>query len=125
MLDELIQHPQAVLLSLAIIVGALAGPTTIFHTFAVAFDIALQSLGTNSPVGVTISSRAGLSARSGHVAWALIIGFAMLSWPPFSIWRNAGRKTWRAYLLQHCEDAILADIERAEYALAILQTHIK
>lgn len=90
-----------VLLSILVAIGAFAGPTTILHTFAVTFDVLMQGLFWNKPVPITISSRAGLAARKGDTRAARVINF--LACNP-----------------RHCEEAIAADTERANEALAIL-----
>jgi hypothetical protein len=83
------------------VIGALCGPTTILHTFAVLFDVLMQGLFWNQPVPVTISSRAGLAARKGNARAARVINFL-------------------AHNANHCEEAIAADTLRANEALAIL-----
>ena len=88
-------------LLLFLIVGALAGSTTILHSFAVAFDMFIQDIFWNAPIGVTISSRAGLAARRGNPKFANLIG--KLFFNP-----------------DHCENAIVADIARAKEAIKVL-----
>ena len=90
-------------LSLILVVGALAAPGTLFRSFALGFDMFCQSLLWNAPIGVTISSRAGLAARAGNCRMARFINFIMLS-------------------DTHCEDSIAGDLERAEEARKILTT---
>ena len=91
---------------LLLIVGALCGPKTLLHTFAIAFDMLVQGIGWNDPVSVTVSSRAGLAARKGNTIWAKII--CALFFNP-----------------NHCEEAIAADTERANEALTILNEATK
>jgi hypothetical protein len=81
--------------------GAVAHGGTLLHSFAVAFDMFIQDLVWNAPIGVTISSRAGLAARNGKPLGAKIVNFIMLS-------------------QTHCEEAIQADIDRANQALGVL-----
>lgn len=90
-----------VLLAL-LVLGAIAKGGTLLHSFAVAFDMFCQDLFWNAPIGVTISSRAGLAARRGTTWPARAIDLLMFN-------RN------------HCEQAIAADIQRAEAALALLK----
>ncbi len=90
-----------VLLAL-LVLGAIAKGGTLLHSFAVAFDMFCQDLFWNAPIGVTISSRAGLAARRGATWPARAIDLLMFN-------RN------------HCEQAIAADIQRAEAALALLK----
>jgi hypothetical protein len=86
----------------ALIVGTLAGPWTLMHSFALAFDVFCQCLFWNDALGVTISSRAGLAARRG-IKWpATVVNTVMLS-------------------DTHCEDAIQGDIGRAKASLAVLE----
>ena len=92
----------ALLILLALLVlGAIAKGGTLLHSFAVAFDAFCQDLLWNDTLGVTISSRAGLAARRGVLWPARAIDLLMFN-------RN------------HCEQAIAADIQRAQAALAIL-----
>ena len=84
-----------------VLIGAFCGPTTILHTLAVTFDVLMQGLFWNTPVPITISSRAGLAARKGNTRAAQCINFLAC---------NAS----------HCEEAIAADTLRANEALAIL-----
>jgi hypothetical protein len=86
----------------ALLIGALCGPKTVMHTFAVAFDMLVQGVGWNTPISVTISARAGLAARNGKPFGANVINTLFFN-------------------RQHCEDAIDADIARAEEALEILR----
>lgn len=88
-------------LVILVAVGAFAGPSTILHTFAVLFDVLMQGLFWNTPVPITISSRAGLAARRGNMRAARVINFL-------------------AHNPSHCEEAIVADTLRANEALAIL-----
>ena len=90
-------------LATLLFIGALCGPKTLLHTFAIAFDMLVQGIGWNDPISVTLSSRAGLSARRGNDKAAQIINF---------IFMNSN----------HCEEAILADIKRAETALIVLRS---
>lgn len=90
-------------LLIALVAGAFASSGTLLHSFAVAFDMLAQGLFWNSPIGVTISSRAGLSARKGNDRFARLI-----CW----VFRDP----------QHCEQAIAADIARANQALALLSS---
>jgi len=86
-----------------LVAGAIAGPCTLLHTFAVGFDLFTQQLGANNTLGITISSRAGLAARKGRNVWfSKLVNFLM---------RNPN----------HCELAIQADIQRAQNTLAVLQ----
>jgi hypothetical protein len=71
------------------------------HAFAVGFDMFVQDLIWDAPIGVTISSRAGLAARNGNPLGAKIINFIMFN-------KN------------HCEQAITADIQRAQEAIQLL-----
>ena len=84
-----------------LLIGAVCGPKTLLHTFAVAFDMLLQGVGLNMPISVTLSARAGLAARKGNTLAAKII--CTLFFNP-----------------NHCEEAITADIDRANEALAVL-----
>jgi hypothetical protein len=84
-----------------LILGALCGPHTLLHTFAVAFDMLLQGIGWNTPITVTLSARAGLAARKGNTKAARVICFLFFN-------RN------------HCEEAIASDIKRAKEALVVL-----
>ena len=84
-----------------LILGAIAKGGTLLHSFAVAFDAFCQDLCWNDTLGVTISSRAGLAARRGTLWPARVINFIM---------RNP----------HHCEQAIAADIARAQRAIQIL-----
>lgn len=86
----------------ALILGAFSNPKTLLHTFAVAFDMLVQGLGWNTPISVTLSSRAGLAARKGNPLAAKII--CTLFFNP-----------------SHCEEAIQADIARAQEALDVLK----
>ena len=88
-------------LFIALVVGALARGGTLFHTFALMFDMLWQGLIWNDPVGVTLYSRAGLAARKGNTLPARLIGVLFLN-------KN------------HCEEAIAADIERVHNAIDIL-----
>lgn len=87
-----------ILISL-LIIGAISGGW--LHAFAVGFDMFIQDLIWNSATGVTISSRAGLAARNGKPLGSKIVNFIMCN-------KN------------HCEEAIVADIARANEALRIL-----
>ena len=49
-----------------LILGAIAKGGTLLHSFAVAFDMFCQDLIWDAPIGVTISSRAGLAAQGGQ-----------------------------------------------------------
>ncbi len=89
-----------VLLILLLVIGAVT--TGWLHAMAVGFDMFVQDLIWDAPIGVTISSRAGLAARNGKPLGSRIVNFIM------------GSTT-------HCEDAIAADIARAKKALAVLQ----
>ncbi len=92
----------ALLILLALLVlGAIAKGGTLLHSFAVAFDMFCQDLIWDAPIGVTISSRAGLAAQRGTTWPAKVVNFIM---------RNPN----------HCEFAIAADIARAKRALQIL-----
>lgn len=91
----------ALALGLLLFVGALSGKRTLLHSFAVAFDAFVQGIVYDDPSCITLSSRAGLAARSGNTKWARLIGFAFF---------NA----------QHCEQAIVADLSRAQETLRIL-----
>jgi ABC-type spermidine/putrescine transport system permease subunit II len=82
-----------------LVLGAIVGGW--LHAFAVGFDMFVQDLIWDAPIGITISSRAGLAARNGKHLGAQIVNTIMLS------------KT-------HCQDAIAADILRANEALTIL-----
>ena len=93
----------ALLILLALLIlGAIAKAGTLLHSFAVAFDMFVQDLVWDAPIGVTISSRAELAARRGTTWPAKIVNFIM---------RNP----------RHCELAIQADIQRAEAALVLLK----
>jgi hypothetical protein len=85
-----------------LLVGAVSGPRTLLHTFAVAFDMLVQGVGWNMPISVTLSARAGLAARNGKPLAAKIICFIFFN-------------------PNHCEEAIAADIQRANEALAVLE----
>lgn len=82
-----------------LIIGAISGGW--LHAFAVGFDMFIQDLIWNSATGVTISSRAGLAARNGKPLGAKIVNKIMFN-------------------PNHCEEAIVADIARANEALRIL-----
>lgn len=90
-----------IILLVLLVAGILAKPRTLAHTFAVAVDILAQGVFYDAPIGVTISSRAALAARAGKPWLANII-----CW----VFRDPA----------HCEDAIKADIERAQQALSLL-----
>lgn len=87
------------ILIILIVIGAITHGW--LHAFAVGFDLFIQDLVWNAPIGVTISSRAGLAARNGKPLGSKIVNFIMLN-------------------SNHCEEAITADIERAQTALKIL-----
>ncbi len=91
-----------IVLFVLLVAGAILPPGNILHSFAVAFDMFCQDLFWNAPIGVTISSRAGLAARRGKAWPARIVNAVMLS-------------------RTHCEDAIATDIQRAEAAVALLK----
>ena len=84
-----------------LVAGAILPAGNIIHSFAVAFDMFCQDLIWDAPIGVTISSRAGLAARRGVLWPQRIVNFIMLS-------------------RTHCQDAIATDIQRAEAALQLL-----
>lgn len=86
---------------LILVVGALAGPSTLLHNLALTIDVAAQSLGCNRVLCITISSRAGLAARRGRDIWSSFICLVF--------WNQ-----------QHCEDAIRADVERSLDSLQLL-----
>lgn len=88
-------------LFIALLIGSIASPITLLHSFAVAFDMFMQSLIWNAAIGVTISSRAGLEARKGNSLPAKLIGILFFN-------KN------------HCEEAIQSDLERANKAIKIL-----
>lgn len=90
------------LILVVVIVGAFCGTRTLAHAIAVAFDMFAQAAIWDAPIGVTISSRAGLAARSGAPRWANLI---------CAMFRNP----------DHCEQAIKADIARARQALELLE----
>ena len=90
-----------IVLFVLLVAGAILPPGNILHSFAVAFDMFCQDLIWDAPIGVTISSRAGLAAQRGTTWPARIVNFIM---------RNS----------HHCELAIQADIQRAEAALQLL-----
>ena len=94
--------PALLILLALLIMGAAAKGGTLLHSFAVAFDAFVQDLFWNDTLGVTISSRARLAARRGVLWPQRIVNFIM---------RNP----------HHCELAIVADIQRAEAALALLK----
>lgn len=71
------------------------------NAFAVGFDMFVQDLIWDAPIGVTISSRAGLAARNGKPLGAKIVNAIMFN-------------------QNHCETAIAADIQRANEALVLL-----
>lgn len=96
--------PWLILLLVLLVAGAILPAGNILHSFAVAFDMFCQDLVWDAPIGVTISSRAGLAARRG-VAWPSKVVNTIMFNP------------------HHCELAILADIQRAEAALALLKGH--
>ncbi len=91
-----------IVLFVLLIAGAILPPGNIVHSFAVAFDAFCQDLCWNDTLGVTISSRAGLAARRGVLWPQRFVNFIMRS-------------------PTHCQDAISADIQRAEAALALLK----
>ncbi len=82
-------------------IGALSRAGTLMNTFALALDMLVAAFIWNDPVGVTISSRAGLAARNGRNLGASIINVLALN-------------------QQHCEQAISGDIARARAALDLL-----
>ncbi|MDE2344642.1 MAG: hypothetical protein KGL63_14850 [Betaproteobacteria bacterium] len=84
-----------------LIVGAISGPRTLLHSFAVAFDQFAQALIWDDPLGVTISSRCGLWQRRGILWPARIVNALMLS-------------------STHCQRAIERDRARAEQAIRLL-----
>lgn len=90
---------QALILCVAL--GAIARAGTLLHTFALAIDMLAQGVIWNAPIGVTISSRAGLAARNGRTLGARLINVLALN-------------------QHHCEQAIAADIVRAHAALDLL-----
>ena len=94
-------HDYLIILLGLLVGGALAHVGTFLHGFAVAFDMFVQDLIWNAPIGVTISSRCGLMARKGNAIPAKIVNIIMFS-------------------QTHCEDAIQSDIERSKQALEIL-----
>ena len=73
----------------------------ILYSLAIGFDFMVQDILWENTIGVTISSRAGLAARSGLVWPSKIINLIMRS-------------------PTHCEDAIAQDIQRAHEALSVL-----
>lgn len=85
-----------------LVLGAWAGPGTLLHTFAVAFDVFGQSLGYDSSLSITISSRAGLAARNGNTRGATIINTLFFN-------KN------------HCEGAIASDLARASATIKVLE----
>ena len=85
---------------LILVIGALTSGW--LHAFAVGLDMFFQDLIWDAPIGITISSRAGLAARKGNVFYSKIINFIMCN-------------------PNHCEEAILADTTRAQAALTILK----
>ena len=91
-----------IVLFVLLVAGAILPAWNILHSFAVAFDMFCQDLIWDAPIGVTISSRAGLAAQRG-ITWPARIVNAIMFNP------------------HHCELAILADIQRAEAALALLK----
>ena len=68
---------------------------------SVVVDLFFQDAIWDAPIGVTISSRSGLAARNGKPLGSKIVNFIMFN-------KN------------HCEEAITADIQRAQIALTIL-----
>jgi len=92
------EHVIAILITL-LIIGAFVGGW--LHAMAIAVDIFFQSLIWDAPIGVTISSRAGLAARNGKPFGAKCINFIMFN-------KN------------HCEESIAEDIRRAQEALTFL-----
>lgn len=84
---------------LFLVVGAVVGGW--LHAFAVGFDMFVQDLIWDAPIGITISSRAGLAARSGDTRLSKIVNAVMFN-------------------PDHCELAIAADIQRANEAIVIL-----
>lgn len=95
-------HGAFIILLAILLLGAVAKAGTLLHSFAVAFDMLCQDLFWNAPIGVTISSRAGLAARRGTAWPARAIDLLMFN-------------------PNHCELAIAADIQRAESALLLLK----
>lgn len=87
---------------LLVAIGAVAHAGTILHTISLAIDMLVQGIIWNAPIGVTISSRAGLAARNGRKLGATIINLLALN-------------------QQHCEQAITGDIARARAALNLLE----
>jgi len=79
--------------------GAIVGGW--LHAFSVGFDMFVQDLVWDAPIGVTISSRAGLAARNGDTRLSKIINTIMFN-------------------PNHCELAIVADMQRANEAIVLL-----
>jgi hypothetical protein len=100
--DLILTNPYLTGFITIIVIGILSAPGTLLRSIAVGFDIFAQAFFWNAPIGVTISSRAGLAARKGYVWPAKVINVIMFS-------------------STHCEDAIAADIERARKALTLLE----
>ena len=82
-----------------LVLGAIVGGW--LHAFAVGFDMFIQDLIWDAPIGITISSRAGLAARNGKPLGAKIVNMIMFN-------------------QNHCETAIAADTQRANEALVLL-----
>lgn len=92
------------ILGLILVVGAVCRGW--IHAFAVGFDMFMQDLIWDAPIGITISSRAGMAARNGKHLGAKIINGIMCN-------------------SKHCQEAIAADIQRANNALIILTERSK
>jgi len=90
-----------VLIFLALIVLGAIVQTGILYSLAIGFDAMCQDIFYQDTIGVTISSRAGLAARSGTTWPAKVVNFVMCS-------------------ATHCEDAIANDIARAQAAIQLL-----
>lgn len=91
-----------IVLAVLLVIGAIAKVGTLLHSFAVAFDAFVQDLLWNDELAITISSRAGLAARRGVLWPQRVVNFIMRS-------------------PTHCQDAIKADLARAQQAIAVLQ----
>ena len=84
-----------------LVAGAVASPRTFAHVVVIAIDLFTSDVLFNTDLGLTLSSRAGISARHGKPFWSKVIGAVFLN-------------------MNHCEEAIVADSQRAKDALKFL-----
>ena len=88
-------------LILLFVVGAMSGPKTLLHSFAMGLDCFMQNLICDDDLSITISARCGLLQLQG-IKWpALIVNWIM---------RNQN----------HSIEAIGWDIDRAKSAIKLL-----